>query len=75
MSIRLVQKNSGYSQNDGTGIKEVPGTPFGSTYNAAAGSAVLEIDIIGKGVPEPMIGIWIVGILELWIIVKHRTSN
>lgn len=75
MSIRLVQKNSGYNKNDGTGIKEDPGTPLGSTYSAVAGSAVLEIDIIGNGIPEPAL-FWILdfGFLILYF-TKRRISN
>ena len=70
MSIRLVQKNSGYNTNGETGIKEDPGTPFGSTYNSAAGSAVLEIDIIGNGIPEPMIRIWIATMFGILLFFK-----
>jgi len=68
MSIRLVQKNSGYNTNDGIGIKEDPGTPLESTYSAAAGSAVLEIDIIGSGIPEPVTIYYL--LLGVWIIYK-----
>ena len=35
------------------------------------GMRVAKNDVI----PEPMIGIWIVGLLELWIIVKRQMPN
>jgi hypothetical protein len=52
-SIRLRQRNSGYIQKDNIQVKQPPGTPFGSEYNTAIGSAIFEIDIIGNNIPEP----------------------
>jgi len=42
------------------------------TFTGGGDAKVL---LTGTGIPEPGIGIWIIGILELWIIVKRRTSN
>jgi len=45
-------------------------------YAATLETGILEIDEtqIHAAVPEP-VGIWIIGLLECWIIVKRRTSN
>ena len=52
-SLRLVQRNSGYIRSNGVQVKQEPGTPLGSEYNASIGSAITEIDVIGETVPEP----------------------
>ena len=52
-SLKLIQKNSGYYDSAGNGIKEMPATPLGDDYNAAVGAAVMEVDIIGNIIPEP----------------------
>ena len=60
ISVRLAQKNSGYSFTGVEGAKEVPGTPLdnGSViYSNAVGSATLEIEIIGGDDFQPKEGV------------------
>ena len=52
VSIKLVQKNVGYTTIYSEYIMEAPGTPLGD-YDSISGSSEKEIDIIGEVVPEP----------------------
>jgi len=51
-------------------VVEIPITNI-VTFQSNGGNT--NVALIGTGIPEP-IGIWILGMLELWIIVKNRSK-